>query len=150
MTRPVADRLSGPPSLIKGPNVPALYAQSAYPPAAVARAIAAISVALPGAPATARARLAAVLDACDTHDDWSDETRVALVRGATAWLALACLLSRSIRELQYMVATDLLDLLHAAHRVHDGTPPAVAEPSVEPVVVEHHAGLAGTARVPLL
>lgn len=64
-----------------------------------AQAVAAISVTLPGAAANARCRLAMVMAECDAHG-WSDEARVALVRQATAWLALARLLGKPIDLLQ--------------------------------------------------
>ena len=113
----------------------AASAQSVYPSAALAHAVATISVALPGAPATARTRLAAGVAACYASD-WSAETQTAIARQATVWLAMACWLQRSIRELQHMDATDLLDLLHAARIAHDRTKPADADQSDEPVVVE--------------
>lgn len=102
--------------------MPAAYSQTVYPPTALAHAVAAISVTLPGTPANARARLAAVVAECDAHG-WSAATRVALSRIATAWLALACSLGRSIPALQAMDSVDLLALL-TAHKL-----PAVAMPS---------------------
>lgn len=84
-----------------------MYPKAVYPPAALAHAVAAISVALPGAPATARRRLAVVMAQCDAND-WSDATRAALARRATSWLALARWLGRSVRELQSLVPRQVL------------------------------------------
>jgi hypothetical protein len=86
--------------------------------AAVAHAVAAISVSLPGAPANARARLAAVVAECNSHDYWSDATQVALLRLATAWLAISCRLGRPLRDIQNMDSADLLAVLRetCAHR----------------------------------
>jgi hypothetical protein len=112
--------------------VPTACPQSISPPAHIAHAVAAISVTLPGSPTNARARLAVVEAECDAHPDWSEETRVALYRISTPWLALACSLGRSIPALQAMDSVDLLALLTG------GKLPAVAmhssrlKPSAEP------------------
>jgi len=67
---------------------------------------------LPDAPGSASARLSLAMRECDKHG-WSDQTRAALARGYTDWLAIAHWLGRSIDELLHMDATDLLVLLRA-------------------------------------
>ena len=105
------------------------------PSPAVAHAVAAISVLLPGAPENARHRLAAVVAECDTHN-WSDATRAALARRETAWLAVARRLGRSIRDLQRMDAVCLLGLLRAAELCTDRNYPSAAAPPDDAIVVE--------------
>ncbi len=101
-------------------------------PAEVALAAAAISVALPGAPAKAGRRLAEVMAVCDAHD-FSDATRAALARRFTAWLALAIRFGRPIRELENMDPQGLLNLLRAAPPSPGRTDPAVADAADERV-----------------
>lgn len=98
--------------------------------AALALAVAAISLSLPGAPVNAGRRLAAVMAACDARD-FSEATRTALARRVTPWLALAFRLGRPICELENMDPTDLLNLLRAAHPTHGRTDTAVAHTADE-------------------
>ena len=94
--------------------------------ASLAHAVAAISVSLPGAPASAGHRLAEVMAVCDAHD-FSEATRAALARRFTPWLALAIRFGRPIRELENMDPTALLNLLRAAQPIPGRTDPAAAD-----------------------
>jgi hypothetical protein len=114
-----------------------MYPKSVYSPAALAHAVATISVALPGSPANAGRRLAVIVAACDVNA-WSDATRAALARRATSWLALARWLGRSVRDLQQMDPVDLLDCLRQsssrASEIHPSREPTDEQPvSVEPM-----------------
>ena len=73
---------------------------SPYPPPAIALALAARSVALPGSSPAARRRLAVLLAVQAVHPEWSDETVAAQTVRAIDWLAIARHLGVPIPRLQ--------------------------------------------------